>query len=113
MKRRKFLQLLGIAPVAFAAAKFLPTNPCKEIVLPPDPKVALISDHHFGPITETIKDWQPNTCYNVGDKIVVNGDIYTVKWAGTSGSCRPLHREEFMDKMPRLDPWGTTGLKKA
>ncbi|MGB7281573.1 MAG: hypothetical protein WBE13_04855 [Candidatus Acidiferrum sp.] len=113
MKRRKFLQLLGIAPVAVVAAKFLPAK--KPLMTshpyPSEPKI--IPDHHFEPVTETVKDWQPNTCYNVGDKIVVNGDIYTVRWTGISGSCRPLVNEEFMDKMPRLNPWGTVALKKA
>jgi|SRR5271157_1006441 len=112
MQRRRFLQLLGLAPVAIAAAKFAPKNPCRDIKLPPDPTVAVISDHHFGPVTEVNENWKPNYCYKAGDKVVINGEVFTVTWAGISGGCRPLRREEFMDKMDTFNPWGTTGLTK-
>lgn len=81
MQRRKFLQLLGMAPVALAAAKYLPA-----------PKTWIGVDPAFGPDKTVIAVWQPSTAYRIGQKIKLsgfsnrehNGD-FVVTATGTSG----------------------------
>lgn len=84
MNRRRFLQFLGIAPVAVVAAKYLPKQPamtgqiCKGT-----------SIDTWQPVTFT-RDWRPHTAYKVGDKVKVTirgkADEYTVVGAGTTGN---------------------------
>ncbi len=102
MKRRRFLQLLGIAPVALAVVTHIgpPKPPAAPKPPAKDDSLLTFSNH-----------WQPNTCYQVGDKVIVNGTEYTVVQAGISGSCEPWRKEEFMDKMPSIDTWGTAKVK--
>lgn len=88
MKRRDFLQMLGFAPIAVAAAKFLPK-----------PKSVLAFDlETSGPITYTAP-WQPCYAYKIGDTIEINGVKHTVTWAGISGNVEPLVKEEFMERL--------------
>src|SRR5271170_4934951 len=94
MQRRKFLQMLGMAPLAIAAAKYLPA-----------PKTWMGVDMAYGPDKTVICIWQPSTAYGIGDKIILSGfcdreknGTFVVTAAGTSGSIEnsfgPIDREQ-------------------
>lgn len=89
MNRRKFLQFLGLSPLAVAAAKLLPKTESLEAVY----SKSLES-------SEAFYTWQPNRNYEVGDIILINGEKHRVVWAGTSGETQPPKSEWH-----RLDGW--------
>ena len=72
--------MLGIAPLALLAAKYLP-NPAFMGV-----------DFATGPDTTVIACWQPCTAYHAGQKIIVSGmsEKYNGEWvvvsSGVTGS---------------------------
>ena len=108
MDRRKFLQLLGLAPAALVAAKLLPQT--TSIPAPKDShylvhrdhatQEVLVSDWHFGDVVK----WQPSTVYKVGDRLVIDGHIRKVITAGISGDTEPLWSTSL--------PSGTVWFKK-
>lgn len=83
MERRKFLTWLGLAPLAFAAAKYLPA-----------PRYFMGVDPAFGPdatVVNTIAvDWRACRAYTIGQRVIISGNPrwngeYRVVSAGTSG----------------------------
>ncbi len=84
MNRRSFVQMLGLAPLMGLAAKFFP----KAIIMTNGDKI-LVS--HKEP-----QDWEPSTCYSVGDRIrLSNGIVRTIRYAGISGPIEPLPGSEL------------------
>lgn len=74
INRRRFLQMLGVAPAALIATKYLPKLQKTQKVY-----------YH-----DIIVKWQPTTVFCVGDKIKISGftgydGVYQVIQAGTSG----------------------------
>ena len=90
MERRKFLQMLGLAPLAVVVAKFIPAPKLTRYMgidwgHGPDTTVMAMHDR-----SGKVVEWEPNTCYNVGDTIILNGKKRKVRWAGISGSTKTI-----------------------
>jgi hypothetical protein len=109
MERRNFIQMLGLAPLAAFVARFLP-KAHQEYEVEYFADLANGQDHTV--ITHIAKDWEANTMYNIGDIVVLNGEKRKVVCAGTTGSVKPLVREEFMEEILRWEESkGTAGLE--
>lgn len=91
MNRRRFLQFLGIAPVAAVAAKYLPEQTCFKGTLKGRHECRFSTHDGIHPRNGiTVSRWQPSTAYKVGDKVKVfmggKAEVYTVVSAGITGN---------------------------
>jgi hypothetical protein len=79
MKRRNFIKGLFALPVTLAVVD---ATIAAKAFFEPKPDYAKLVEKQ-APITE----WQPNTAYNFGDRIVSStGKVWTVSGAGVSGN---------------------------
>ena len=83
MNRRDLLKMLGIG--AIGAALPIAAKPVRSRTVAYTDKSVFVQNSN-GRMYE-IRDWQPCTAYNVGDRVQFsNGKIITVAMAGTSAS---------------------------
>lgn len=97
MNRRKFLQFLGLAPLAVTATQFLPKDQAwvgrrLQEFMRSKANIGVVpaSDSDYSAVT---MGWQPNRAYKVGDIILINNEKHRVVWAGTSGETQPPKSE--------------------
>jgi hypothetical protein len=96
MKRRNFIKGLLALPVTLAVVD---ATLAAKAFFEPKPDYAKLMEKQ-APITE----WQANTAYNVGDRIMIGGNVRTVTYAGVSGNTPYL-----VGKLSGIDRIGVCG----